>query len=101
MPNPDRERLKSLKIEFEKEQADLESVFKQAETTIGDGGKDSGRAWVGRTADNWRGDVRGRRGHVKRLLGRTLDEMQRKIDAMPEKVTVQEAAAMNKWHTLR
>jgi len=100
VPNPDRERLRRVKIEFERERAELEGVFKRAETTIGNGDRNSGKAWVGRTADRWLGDVRGRRGHVRKLFGHAVDEIQRKIDSMPEKVTQQEAAMMNKWHAM-
>ncbi|MFE2584695.1 hypothetical protein [Streptomyces sp. NPDC059378] len=94
--NPERERLKRLKSDLQKEHADLVGALKRAADDIGNGGPDSAKSWVGKNADKWHNDVAGRRKVVRARLDTVLDDIQREIDSMPEKVTSDEAVSMNR-----
>jgi hypothetical protein len=50
----------------------------------------------GKTADKWHGDVVGHRRTVRARIDKVLTDIQREIDRMPEKVTPEEAGAMNR-----
>jgi hypothetical protein len=94
--NPERERLQKLKQQFEKERSDLVDALKTAAKDIGKGGRDSAKSWVGKNADKWHNDVTGRRNTVRARIDKVLEEIQREIDSMPEKVTPEEANSMNR-----
>ncbi|MGW2823261.1 hypothetical protein ACWC24_20070 [Streptomyces sp. NPDC001443] len=94
--NPERERLKELKRDLQRERADLVGALKQAEKDIGDGGRDSAKSWVGKNADTWHGEVAGHRKVVRARIDKVLEDIQREIDTMPEKVTAEEATSMNR-----
>ncbi|MFS8204861.1 hypothetical protein ACLVWQ_40085 [Streptomyces sp. CWNU-52B] len=94
--NPDRERLQRLKRELEKERSDLVDALKRGAGDIGKGGRDSTKSWVGKTADKWHSSVVGHRKTVRARIDKVLEDMQREIDRMPEKVTPEEASAMNR-----
>ncbi|MFD5909587.1 hypothetical protein ACFWHL_12835 [Streptomyces massasporeus] len=94
--NPDRERLQKLKRELEKERGDFVSSLKKAATDVGKGGRDSVRSWVGKNADKWHDDVAGHRKTVRTRIDKVLEDVQREIDRMPDKVTQEEANSMNR-----
>ncbi|MFE5754179.1 hypothetical protein ACFQ7I_10825 [Streptomyces massasporeus] len=94
--NPDRERLQKLKRDLEKERGEFVSSFKKAVADIGKGGRDSVRSWVGKNADQWHDDVAGHRKAVRTRIDKVLEDVQREIDRMPEKVTQEEANSMNR-----
>ncbi|MFJ4541042.1 hypothetical protein ACIP39_34540 [Streptomyces tibetensis] len=94
--NPDRERLQKLKRELEKERGEFVSSLKKAAADIGKGGRDSVRSWVGKNADKWHDDVAGHRKTVRTRIDKVLEDVQREIDRMPEKVTQEEANSMNR-----
>ncbi|MFF7042583.1 hypothetical protein ACIP4T_14830 [Streptomyces massasporeus] len=94
--NPDRVRLQKLKQELEKERGELVSSLKKAAAEIGKGGRDSVRSWVGKNADKWHDDVAGHRKTVRTRIDKVLEDIQREIDRMPEKVTPEEANSMNR-----
>ncbi|MFJ2260036.1 hypothetical protein ACIOKD_17110 [Streptomyces sp. NPDC087844] len=94
--NPERERLQRLRRELEKERSDLVDALKRGARDIGKGGRDSTKSWVGKTADKWHGDVIGHRKTVRARIDKVLTDIQREIDRMPEKVTPEEASAMNR-----
>ncbi|MEU6380024.1 hypothetical protein [Streptomyces sp. NPDC046909] len=94
--NPERERLRGLKQQLEKERSDLVGTLKRAATDVGKGGRDSDKSWVGTNADKWHDDVSGRRATVRSRIDKVLEDIQREIDTMPEKVTPEEAASMNR-----
>jgi len=93
---PERERLQSLKRQLEKERSDLVDALKQAATDIGKGGRDSAKSWVGKNADKWHNDVTGHRKTVRTRIDKVLEDIQREINSMPEKVTPEEASSMNR-----
>ncbi|MPY30728.1 hypothetical protein FNH09_05180 [Streptomyces adustus] len=94
--NPERERLKELKRDLQREHATLVGALKQAEKDIGNGGRDSAKSWVGKNADNWHREVAGHRKVVRTRIDKVLEDIQREIDSMPEKVTSEEATSMNR-----
>jgi hypothetical protein len=94
--NPDRERLQGLKRELERERSDLVDALKRAAGDIGKGGRDSSKSWVGKTANKWHSDVAGHRRTVRARIDKVLEDIQREINRMPEKVTPEEAGAMNR-----
>jgi hypothetical protein len=94
--NPERERLKALKRDLERERSDLVDALKRAATDVGKGGRDSVKSWVGRNADKWHNDVAGHRKTVRARIDKVLEDVQREIDRMPEKVTPEEANSMNR-----
>ncbi|MEV0183984.1 hypothetical protein AB0I54_32575 [Streptomyces sp. NPDC050625] len=94
--NPERERLQKLKLQLEKEQGDFVDAFKRAATDIGKGGRDSSKSWVGKNADKWHEDAAGHRKTVRNRITRVLEDIQREIGSMPEKVTPEEANSMNR-----
>lgn len=94
--NPERERLQGLKRDLQKEHGDLVDALKRAATDIGKGGRDSSKSWVGKNADKWHNDVAGHRKTVRARIDKVLEDIQREIDSMPEKVTPEEATAMNR-----
>jgi hypothetical protein len=51
---------------------------------------------VGRNADKWHNDVAGHRKTVRARIDKVLEDVQREIDRMPEKVTPEEANSMNR-----
>jgi hypothetical protein len=94
--NPERERLQKLKRQLEKERGDFVDAFKRAAGDIGKGGRDSAKSWVGKNADNWHNHVAGHRKTVHTRLSTVLEDIQREINSMPEKVTAEEANSMNR-----
>ncbi|WP_327297309.1 MULTISPECIES: hypothetical protein [unclassified Streptomyces] len=94
--NPDRERLMGIKKQLTKERADLVGALKRAAADIGNGGRDSKKSWVGKNADKWHSDVTGRRKTVHTRIDKVIADIQRELDRMPEKVTPEEAQAMNR-----
>lgn len=94
--NPERERLQSLKRQLEKDRPDLVDALKRAASDIGKGGRDSAKSWVGKNADKWHNDVAGHRKTVRSRVDKVLEDIQREIDSMPEKVTQEEASSMNR-----
>ncbi|MFI1484590.1 hypothetical protein [Streptomyces sp. NPDC020747] len=94
--NPERERLQRLKRELEKERSDLVDALKRAAADIGKGGRDSARSWVGKNADKWHSDVAGHRKTLRARVDKVIEDIQREIDRMPEKVTPEEASSMNR-----
>lgn len=94
--NPDRERLQSLKRQLEKDRAYLVDALKRAAADIGKGGRDSAKSWVGKSADKWHNDVAGHRKTVRARIDKALEDIQREIDRMPEKLTPEEVNAMNR-----
>ncbi|MEU1162963.1 hypothetical protein ABZ372_20675 [Streptomyces sp. NPDC005921] len=94
--NPERERLQKLKTQLEKERGDFVDAFKRAVTDVGKGGRDSSKSWVGKNADKWHNDTAGHRKVVGTRIATVLDDIQREIDSMPEKVTQEEATSMNR-----
>jgi hypothetical protein len=98
--NPDRERLLRLKRELANDRADLVDALKRAAADVGKGGRDSKKSWVGENADRWHSDINGHRQTVRARIDKVLDDIQREIDRMPEKVTAEEANSMNKSRSL-
>ncbi|MFJ2819481.1 MULTISPECIES: hypothetical protein [unclassified Streptomyces] len=94
--NPERERLVKLRSQFEKERGEFVDAFKRAATDIGKGGRDSSKAWVGKNADAWHTEAAGHRKAVNAKFAKILEDIQRQIDSMPEKVTQEEATSMNR-----
>ncbi|MGW1727384.1 hypothetical protein ACWCQK_31260 [Streptomyces sp. NPDC002306] len=94
--NPDRERLRNLRRQLQKDRTDLVDALNKAARDIGKGGRDSVKSWVGKNADQWHGDVAARRKTVHTRIDKVLDDIQREIDSMPEKVTPEEANSMNR-----
>ncbi|SNX63208.1 hypothetical protein SAMN06272735_5010 [Streptomyces sp. TLI_55] len=94
--NPERERLRRLKGQLEKELGDFTDAFKKAASDIGNGGRDSSKSWVGKNADKWNLDVTGQRKKVRSRMDKVLEAIQREINSMPEKVTPEEANSMNR-----
>lgn len=94
--NPERERLKEIKRQLEKDRGCFVDAFKKAAADIGNGGGDSAKSWVGKNADRWHGDVTGHRAKIRTRLDKVVEDIQREIDSMPEKVTQDEATSMNR-----
>ncbi|MFF7450629.1 MULTISPECIES: hypothetical protein [unclassified Streptomyces] len=94
--NPERERLKNLKRQLEKDRPALVDALKKAAVDIGKGGRDSAKSWVGKNADKWHQDVAGNRKTVQSRVDKVLEDIQREIDSMPKKVTSEEASSMNR-----
>jgi hypothetical protein len=94
--NPERERLQGLKRQLEKDRTGLVDALKKAAADIGKGGRDSDKSWVGKNADKWNDDVSGRRKTVRSRIDKVLEDIQREINSMPEKVTPEEATSMNR-----
>ncbi|MDT0475400.1 hypothetical protein RM863_25055 [Streptomyces sp. DSM 41014] len=94
--NPDRERLKEIKRQLEKNRGDFVDAFKKAANDIGNGGGDSAKSWVGKNADKWNNDATGQRRKVRTRIEKVFEDIQREIDGMPEKVTQEEATSMNR-----
>ncbi|NGO45767.1 hypothetical protein [Streptomyces ureilyticus] len=94
--NPERERLQRLKRELERERSNLVDALKRAAADVGKGGRDSAKSWVGKNADKWHNDVAGHRKTVRARIDKALEDIQREIDRMPEKVTPEEASSMNR-----
>jgi hypothetical protein len=94
--NPERERLVRLKRELEKERGELVGALRRAASEVGRGGRDSAKAWVGRRADRWHDEVAGHRRTIRARIDTVLEDIQREIDSMPEKVTPAEATSMHR-----
>ena len=51
---------------------------------------------MGKSADKWHNDVAGHRKTVRARIDKALEDIQREIDRMPEKLTPEEVKAMNR-----
>ncbi|MFJ6127070.1 hypothetical protein ACIQKE_18480 [Streptomyces griseoviridis] len=94
--NPERVRLQALKGQLEKERGEFVDAFKNAAADVGKGGRDSSKSWVGTNADAWHTVASGHRRTLSARFTTVIEDIQREIDGMPEKVTPEEATSMNR-----
>ncbi|BBA97931.1 hypothetical protein RVR_3914 [Actinacidiphila reveromycinica] len=86
VPNPAISDLQDLKRRLIQ---DLGTLKEPLKTTCSDMG--AGTVWVGKAADSWNTDVKGRHGTIKTLLGKLVPVIDAEIKKLPEKVTPGEA----------
>ncbi|WP_146088247.1 hypothetical protein [Actinacidiphila yanglinensis] len=90
VPNPAIEDLNALKRRLTQ---DLGTLKEPLKTTTSD--MTGGKVWVGKAADDWTADVKGRHGTIQTLLGRLVPVIDAEIAKLPEKVTPGEAKLYN------
>lgn len=86
VPNPAIADLKDLKRRLIQ---DLGALKEPLKTTVSDMG--GGKVWLGKAADSWATDVKGRHGTIQTLLGKLVPVIDAEIGKLPEKVTPGEA----------
>jgi hypothetical protein len=94
--NPDRARLVAVLARMKEERWSLVSAFELAAKEVGKGSATADMAWVGETAERWHGHAVRQRAKVRDRLDAVMEDVQRRIDAMPARVTPEEAAAMSR-----
>ncbi|MCX4907946.1 hypothetical protein [Streptomyces sp. NBC_00878] len=88
--NPYRTQLEALKRNLVDEVKELKKCLKTASQDVGDKKK----SWVGKTANKWHDEIEGNRGRMIREIDKLIPAVQKRIDALPEKVSPSEAKMM-------
>ncbi|MFJ4439628.1 hypothetical protein [Streptomyces sp. NPDC088923] len=78
------------------ERTDFVTTFQLAEKEIDRGSATAELAWIGHKAEQWHDHMASHRSKVRERYDAVLEEVGRRINSMPDKVTPEQAMAMSR-----